>query len=133
MVSLKFWTQVRGFLFASLILACGCSSLLDKGGSAFPSSFAEFVRGDLYSTEEVGIKQAKKAVPEGLKDLGYRVTQEEVEKESAYYVAEGTGERLIRIWLKKESGTTTEFRIRVGLDGDEPLSRFVLAKVKTRL
>ena len=74
-----------------------------------------------------------KAIPQGLKDLGYRISHEEVGKTSGNFTAEGSGEKLIRISIEKKSRVMTEIRIRVGLDGDEPLSRFVLAKIKTRL
>jgi len=127
------WVWMRSFIGAvTLIFATSCAGLLDKEGAAFPSSFAEYVRGDLYSTEEVSLQRAAKAIPQGLKDLGYRVSQQDVDKEFGIYIAEGTGEKLIRISIKKQTRILTEIRIRVGLDGDEPLSRFILAKIKTR-
>lgn len=129
------WLSV--FLWCGLLplaaLQTGCSmlSLADSGNSDLGS--ASYGRGELRSVERVWLGAAWKATLGSVRDLGYAIDKQE--KESAYgeIEATGMGDRSIHILLKKQSLRVTEIRIRVGVNGDETISRLILSKIQQRL
>ncbi len=48
------------------------------------------------------------------------------------FFARGAGDKKIRVKVKKQSDTVTEIRIRVGMFGDESMSRQILDRIKKR-
>ena len=114
----------------SLLLNNGCMALL-IGGAAGAGTVA-YVAGELKSTEEVSLNRAWKATQKAMNDLELAITSREKDAFNGQLIARGAGDRKIKVKLKRQSDTLTEIRIRVGILGDEPLSRHILEKIKKR-
>ena len=114
----------------SLILSYGCAALL-IGGAAGAGAVA-YVGGELKSTEEVAMNRAWEAASKAMDDLEFAVTSKEKDAFLGQLIARGAGDKKIRVKVKKQSDTVTEIRIRVGIFGDESMSRQILDRIKKR-
>src|SRR5574341_485332 len=114
-----------------LFLSCGCVALLVGGGVG--AGTVAYLRGELKSTEEASIDKTWQAAQEAIKDLEFVVTSKEEDAASAKLIARNAGDKKIEIGLKKVSDHLTRVTIRVGVFGDEPLSRLILERLKKSL
>ena len=114
-----------------LFSSCGCVALLVGGGVG--AGTVAYLRGELKSTEEASIDTTWQASQEALKDLEFSVTSKEKDAFSAKLIAHGVNDKKIEIELKKVSELLTRVTIRVGVFGDEPLSRLILERLKKHL
>ena len=108
----------------------GCAALL-IGGAAGAGAVA-YVGGELKSTEEVAMNRAWEAASKAMDDLEFAVTSKEKDAFLGQLIARGAGDKKIRVKVKKQSDTVTEIRIRVGIFGDESMSRQILDRIKKR-
>lgn len=126
--------HVRYLLVAGLLvsasLSIGCPAVL-VGGAAGGGAVA-FIRGELKTTEEVSLNRAWRAAQTAMGDLEFTITDKEKDAFDARIHASGAGDKAIDVALKKISPTRTEIGIRVGLFGDESLSRQILEAIKKR-
>jgi len=65
--------------------------------------------------------------------LEFTITSKEKDVFDAQLIPSGAADKKIKVRLKKQSETVTEIRIRIGVFGDESLSRHILEKIKKRL
>jgi hypothetical protein len=114
----------------SLILSYGCAALL-IGGAAGAGTVA-YVGGELKSTEEVAMNRAWEAASKAMDDLEFAVTSKDKDAFFGQLIARGAGDKKISVKVKKQSDTVTEIRIRVGIFGDESMSRQILDRIKKR-
>ena len=114
----------------SASLSIGCPAVL-VGGAAGGGAVA-YIRGELKTTEEVSLNRSWKAAQMAMSDLEFTITDKEKDAFDARIHASGAGGKAIDVALKKISPTRTEIRIRVGLFGDESLSRQILQGIKKR-
>lgn len=125
---------VRFLLAAGLLLSAslsiGCPAVL-VGGAAGGGAVA-YIRGELKTTEEVSLNRAWRASQMAMSDLEFTITDKEKDAFDGRIQASGAGGKTIDVALKKISPTRTEIRIRVGLFGDESLSRQILERIKKR-
>jgi hypothetical protein len=125
---------LRFLLLAGLLLSAslsiGCPAVL-VGGAAGGGAVA-YVRGELKTTEEVPLNRAWKAAQMAMSDLEFTITDKQKDAFDSRLHASGAGGKAIDLALKKISPTRTEIRIRVGLFGDESLSRQILEGIKRR-
>jgi len=120
-------TFILGFSF---LISTGCPALL-VGGAAGLGTGA-YVGGELKSTQEVSLNRAWKATQMAMDDLKFHITGKEKDVFDAKLTASGAANKKINVSLKRLSNNLTEIRIRVGIFGDEPLSRHILEKIKKR-
>jgi hypothetical protein len=125
---------MRLFFFIGLVcivfMSIGCAAVI-VGGAAGGGTIA-YIKGELQSTEEVSLNRAWKATRIAMGDLEFLTEEMEKDAFDARLSARGAGGKNIKIALKKLSPTLTEIRIRVGLFGNESLSRQILEKIKRR-
>jgi hypothetical protein len=124
-----------GWLFPALflsILLSGCPPAALLIGGAAGGGAVAFVGGELKSTEEVSLNRAWGAAKKAMDDLEFAITSEEKDAFYGQFTARGAGDKKIKVKLKKQSDTVTEIRIRVGIFGDESLSRQILDTIKKR-
>ena len=115
-------------LLLSASLSIGCPAVL-VGGAAGGGAVA-YIRGELKATEEVSLNRAWKAAQMAMSDLEFTITDKEKDAFDGRIHASGAGDKAIDVALKKISPARTEIRIRVGLFGDESLSRQILEGIK---
>ncbi|MGQ3684288.1 MAG: DUF3568 family protein [Candidatus Loosdrechtia sp.] len=112
---------------------CGCVAVpLIVGGGAGAGTVA-YLKGELKSLEEASLDKTWQATHKALKDLEFIITSEEKNSLSAKAVARGTANKRVEINLKNVSGNLTEVKIRVGIFGEESLSRLILERIKKYL
>ncbi|MBU6391432.1 MAG: DUF3568 family protein [Planctomycetota bacterium] len=115
-----------------LFLSCGCAGLLVGGGAG--AGTVAYIKGELKSTEEASIDRTWEAAQEAVKDLEFVITSKEKENtSSAKLIARDARDKKIEIELKKVSEHLTKVTIRVGVFGDESLSRLILERLKKSL
>jgi hypothetical protein len=117
-------------LVCIMFMSMGCPAVI-VGGAAGGGTIA-YLKGELKSTEGVSLNRAWKATRIAMKDLEFLTEEMEKDAFDARLSARGAGGKNINVALKKISPTRTEIRIRVGLFGNESLSRQILEKIKQR-
>ena len=115
-------------LGSALIMNSGCAALL-VGGAAGAGSVAYYY-GELKATEEVSMTRAWSATQKAMTDLGYSITDKGKDAFYAELVARGAGDKKVKIKLESQTDTLTDIKIRVGMFGNESLSRRILDKIK---
>ncbi|MSU60883.1 MAG: DUF3568 family protein [Pedosphaera sp.] len=119
-------------LGASLLAATGCAAVL-VGGVAAGAGAVAYVRGELKSVEAAPLEKTWTATLAAVKQLEFAITDRSKDGLSAKLSARGSGDRRIQVELAKSGEKMTEVRIRVGVFGNETLSRQILEKIKSRL
>ena len=119
---------IVGLLFTS-----GCALFVVGGAAAAGAGTVAYVRGELRSTEAATFDKTWSATLAAMKDLEFAVTAKEKDAITGKLTARGAGDKKIQITVNKQSGTTTEIRIRVGTFGASMLSHTILDKIHARL
>jgi len=91
------------------------------------------LKGELKSTEEASIDKTWQAAQETMKDLEFVITSKGKNTFSAKLIAYRANDKKVEMYLQKASENTTEVKIRVGVFGDESLSRIILESLKKHL
>ena len=68
-----------------------------------------------------------------MKKSGFTVTSKEKDAFNAKLVARGAEDKKLTIKLKRQSDNITEIKIRVGMFGDESMSRLVYDEIKKQI
>lgn len=120
------------FLGIVLLSSCGCVAALLVGGGAGAGTVA-YLKGELKSTEDAPIGSVWQAAHKAMKDLEFIVTSEEKDAFSAKLIAHGSDDTKMEIILESVSAKLTTLKIRVGIFGNESLSRLTLERIKKHL
>ena len=123
----RFMNSLKIFLVVSPLFLNGCAALL-LGGAAGAGTIA-YIRGELKSTEEMSMDQAWTISEHAVRELGFTVTYRDKDAVDAKLVSRGTHDKRIEINLSRVSDQSTQIKIRVGVFGNEKLSRMVLDKI----
>ncbi len=118
------------FLGIILSFVHGCSSLSNGTGAPGRVSYS---LGELRSVEEAGLDRTWDAVQKAMEDLEFIITRKQKNTLTATIIARGANDKKIEVNLKKISEGLTKIRVRIGVIGDESLSRQILEKVKQNL
>lgn len=110
----------------------GCAVVLLGTGAAAGAGTVAYVRGELRTTQEVALEQARAAAHQALADLKLAVTHESADALSAAITARNAEDKRIRIVLKRQTDALTKIHIRVGAFGDQAMSQVILDKMKAR-
>ena len=121
-----------GLFTVLLVLVNGCALLL-IGGAAAGAGTVFYVDGQLKDAEPAAFTAVHTATLAGLGDLKFAVVSDNSDAISSKIIVRTATDTKIEILLAKQSATATEIRIRVGMFGDEQLSRQVLDKIKAHL
>jgi hypothetical protein len=129
------WGQTTFSLLAASIIAMGngCAPMLLAGGAIAGAAVATFIKGELVTHESYMLDQTWLATQKAMKSLGFTIQKEDKDSLTALIVAHGAEDKKVEIHLKKEAIHVTQIRIRVGLFGDEELSRHILREIQKEL
>src|SRR3972149_3516137 len=114
-----------------LLVGSGCAALLIGGGAG--AGTVAYLKGELKSTEEASIDKTWQAAQETMNDLEFVITSKEKDTFSAKLIAYRANDKKVEMYLQKASENTTEVKIRVGVFGDESLSRIILESLTKHL
>ncbi len=121
-----------------LILAIclgGCAAPIVIASAAVPAVQAgteAFVRGDLESAQIAPMESIYTAARQTLKDLEFPIVTERMGKNTAFIKAKELGGRPITVELERRSQQVTKTTIRVGVWGDQAISRLLLGEIQAR-
>jgi hypothetical protein len=122
---------LAGFLLmASLALHTGC--VVVAAGAAGAGAVA-YILGDLETTLEGGLDSVHRASGRAISQLEFVKISDRKDALSANLVARTAQDKKIDIVLTKTADNLTKVQIRVGVFGDEELSRALLDKIKANL
>lgn len=111
----------------------GCFLLVLGGGAAVGAGAVAYTHGELHSVEAASFERTWDATQEAMRDLGFAVTDQEKEPDSAKLEARTKDNDEVKVRLEAKSATATEIRIRVGMFGNEALSRVIMEKIKRNI
>ncbi len=122
---------VAGVLMATSLSVTGCALFLIGAGAAAGAGAVVYVSGELKASDEVSVDRAYAAALRAMDDLQFRVTKKQKDALAAEIVARRADDTPITIRIKRQSEAVTEVRIRVGVWGDEALSRAIHDKIRS--
>jgi len=112
----------------SLTLFTGCAALLV--GAAAGAGGAAYVQGELKVTEAVALDAAQRAAEQAMKDLKLAVIKRQQDGLSGVIEGRTAADQKVTIKTKRLTVKSTEVRVRVGLLGDETMSRQILSRMQ---
>jgi hypothetical protein len=92
-----------------------------------------FVSGELQAAYRVPLDQAYNVVLDALANLSYPIKQQSLDEMRAYVQTEEPDGRDVDIRLKKSSEIVTRVNIRVGIWGDQAVSRLVMEQIERKI
>jgi len=125
----------RFLLMAGLVALAaqpGCTALIFGGGAVAGAGMVAYARGEIRVTEDVNLSRAWSATQSAVDDLALTVVERERDNLGARLVALDRDSNRVKVRLEKLP-RFTEIRIRVGIFGDEKLSRSLLEGIRQRL
>ena len=115
---------------SALLLSNGCALMLVGGGLAAGAGTVSYLQGELIKTNDHSLDQTWTAVQAAMKGLELPVVERDKDALGARLVARATGDKRISVVLKNKGERLTELRIRVGIWGDQVLSRRILDAIE---
>ena len=122
-------------VFVALMLAVvgtGCVGFVVGAGVAAGGTVA-YVMGELKSEEPHDFRATWNATEHAVKDLKYFVIETHHDDISGKFILRNSYDQKIQIVVDSMNMNLTEVRIRVGVFGDQTLSRLVLEKIHSHL
>jgi hypothetical protein len=123
---------VTAVLLALPLLAFTSGCLVIAAGAAGAGTVA-FIRGELDATVSANLPTTTAAVDRALSQLQFVKVNSREDALSAVVNARTAQDKKIAITLNKTADNLTRIRIRVGVFGDESVSRALLDRIKTNL
>lgn len=127
--SVDFWAQLLLMPYLIFYLS-GCGVLIIGGAAA---GTVGYVSGDLKATLEGGFEKVVEATDRALSDNSItQVTKDETQHSVVYELRTLQDDKVV-LTITRASRDLTNVVIRVGVFGDEPLSRNILTEIENRL
>lgn len=125
-------------LFAAGVLVLwGCVTPFDFAANAglgvAQAGTSSFIQGTLQAAFDKPMENVFQASRRALEHLGYEITREDTGAHYAQLQSMQSDESSIVLKLRKSSETVTGLSIRVGLCGDNAVSRLILEEVEKEL
>ncbi|QOJ00304.1 MAG: DUF3568 family protein [Phycisphaeraceae bacterium] len=124
-------------VIAWALAGAGCVAdpvTISAGLSAAQQGTAAFFKGELQAAFRVPMDRVEWAVRAALEELDFPVENTSPSEEGWVEInAREESGRLVTVTLRRHSRVVTSIRVRVGLFGDQALSRLVLNKVQMGL
>lgn len=92
-----------------------------------------FFNGELKAARMVTLEQAYTATMLTLEEVQVNVLSTRHGKYDAYIMAKAEGRPEIKIHIKNKTPVVTKFEIRIGIAGDQAVSRLVMARIDAKL
>jgi hypothetical protein len=112
--------------------ACAPTVVATAGFGALQAGAESFINGELESAQFCSIETVRKASMEALQALQFKVISERHDERSASINAQELHGRSIRIKLSAKSPVVTKTNVRVGLMGDQVMSRLIMGEIQAR-
>lgn len=125
----------RAVLLLPLVL-CGCVGpdiVATAGFSAAQAGVSEFKKGSLRTAWEVELETLFPVAHSALRRLGYTIEGERVKGKEWFLASREIDGTAIEIYMRRSSPKVTSISIRVGLFGDQPLSRLIADTIDREL
>jgi hypothetical protein len=128
--------KLKRFVVALVLLAgvatfSGCALFLIGAGVAVGAGSVAYAGGVLKAADQVPMDRAWDATLRAMQDLEFKITKQQKDALAGELTARRADDTRIVVSLKKQTDKVTEFRIRVGVFGDEGLSRLIYEKIKS--
>lgn len=125
---------------AALLCAVGAFScaappiiVATAGLTAAQTGTGAYVRGVLQGARLVDLERAIKATDAAIENMGYEVLGRRIDDDDARYdLRQEQGSR-IRIRLERRAENVVKFHVRVGVFGDQAISRLVQSRIDAHL
>jgi hypothetical protein len=127
---------MRGAVWALLLGApvlSGCVGVALVAGGAAGAGTAVYVKGELQEDVKFNTEQTKAAIEKATKRLGLAATKTAADKLSGAYTYRTAKDEKVQIRYEKLTEELTRLRVRVGVFGDENLSRALMDEIKKDL
>jgi hypothetical protein len=109
----------------------GCLALA-AGAAAGVGTYA-YTQGEMNTTFEAPLDRAWEATQAAMNDLQFPIAERSKDALNAELRANQADGTPVRIRLNRATDNTTEVRVRVGMFGDERISRAVMDKIRDNL
>jgi hypothetical protein len=127
-----FAVRLWAVLLLGAFAVAGSGCLIVAAGAAGAGTVA-YVRGDLQATLDADYEDSLKAARGGLDRMKYLVISERSDALAGEFIARTALDQKVQVRVTKESDALTKIRIRVGIFGDEEISRALLDAIKARI
>jgi len=118
-------------LLAMSLMLQGCVWL--ALGAAAGAGTVAYVKGELQTTYAAHLDRTWKATQDALQDLDFRILSTQKDETGGEIEAKKVGEEKVKMSLSVAGPGTTMAKIRVGILGDESLSRTISDKIASKL
>jgi hypothetical protein len=112
------------------LTSAGCVAVVAGGAAA---GTVAYVRGELSAVLEADMNTSAAAVENAREKLELFSQSHAKDQLSAKYVWRTADDRRVQVNLKKQTDNSTELYIRVGVFGDEALSRLIYDEIRAGL
>lgn len=123
-------------LFASVLLMPACAPPLmiaNAGMSLAEAGTSAFIEGELRAARKCTIEIAATAYEQALIRLGFTINRTMKEKDYVYISADQIRGEDIEVRLVQNTAMVTSIRIRVGVLGDQAISRLIMEEAQLLL
>jgi hypothetical protein len=120
-------------LLSMSLLLQGCVLLAVGAGAAAGAGAVAYIQGELQTDYSTPLDRTWEATLGALKDLGYDVISREKTESGGEIEAKKVGEDKVKINLSISGPGTTLVSIRVGIFGNEAISRTIQGKITSEL
>lgn len=121
------------FLVGMSFMLQGCILLAVGAGAAAGVGTVAYLKGELQTAYAASLDRTWEATLDALKDLKYRIISSERGGEGGVIEAKLVGGDKVKISLSISGPGTTLVKIRVGVFGDESVSRTINSKIASKL
>lgn len=124
------YSLIAATVLTLIILLSGCAAVLVGGAAA---GTVAYVRGDLEAVVDHSVDETFDAAVKAMNQLDLSIISRDHDKLTGKIVARDSEDSKITVTLKSRETGNTELRIRVGVFGDEALSRRIYDQVRENL
>ncbi len=127
--------RAAAFLAAGLagLLSAGCTVLAIGAGAAAGAGTVAYLKGELKTNVDASLDKTFRAAEDAVKEMAWSITERTEGVARCKVLAKGAGDKRVEVNLRKLTPKATEIGIRVGVFGDEALSRKLLEAIQKRL
>lgn len=130
--------RIRGFSLcaAAFLVLQSCTApvmLVTAGTSMLQAGSSAFINGELESALVKPMREVYDAADAALRELQFTMGAGKLGEVNGYLFAYETQHRRIEINVSKRSPAVTKVNIRVGVFGDQSISRLIMETMQTKL
>ena len=125
------WLVATPLCLIGLASLCGCA-LFVAGGAAGIGT-AAYIKGKLSEQVDASPMKTRNAIEKAARHLELKELKADADGLSGDYIYKTGSDEKINVRYEKMSETSTQLTIRVGLFGDENMSRVLLDEIKRHL